>query len=112
MKGRDTEMPFARRAESGAGRADEMALIQKLIEELPACGIPRRLEPHVRRVDAAEHFHSQRRQAFANDLRIGHVMRDDRAGLLAALRRVNAFPAALGAVADALELRCLPGVAS
>ena len=103
-EGRQAEVPFPARAETDAGRADHVAFVQQLVEELPAGQVARGLEPDVRGIHAAEDRHAGFRQAFTDDAGVLHVIIDDLLGLLPPLVGVDRSGGALDRVGGAVEL--------
>ena len=70
--------------EAGAGRTDDLRLVQQQVEELPrvAAGV----DPDVGRVVAADARQAELRHRLADELRVAEVEIGERARLLLALR--------------------------
>ena len=69
-------------AEAAAGCTDQMSLLQQQIEEVPALEVPRRLQPDVRGIHAAEDLHAGLLNSFAKQPGIFEIERHDRLHLL------------------------------
>src|SRR6056297_1461032 len=75
-EGGQTEVAFAARAEAAARSADHMALVEQLVEKVPAGHALGSLEPDVGSVDAAVAGDAGRGQAFADDAGVVHGVVD------------------------------------
>src|ERR1039457_453699 len=103
-KRRQPEVPFAAVAKARAGRPDDVALGEELVEEVPAGHPARRLEPDVRGIYAAVAGDTHSGQTFADDAGVLHVVVDDLFGLLPPLVGVNRGGGLLHRVGGAVEL--------
>src|SRR4051812_30897184 len=72
----ESEIAFAMAAETGARRSDHLHFLQQLVEKLPRGKTGRHLQPDVGRVDATIYGIARGLQAFADDTRILHIVRD------------------------------------
>src|SRR5258706_15585173 len=64
----DPHVAFAAFAETGAGRADDLRLVEQQIEKLP--GVAAGIDPDVRRVVAADAFEPELGHRLADELRV------------------------------------------
>src|SRR3984893_2266676 len=83
VEGGNPEITLALRAKSASRRDDNIQFVQHAIEHLPARYTLRRCRPDVGRVGATKDLQTGRGSSFAQNLRVAHVVIDQRLRLLA-----------------------------
>src|SRR5205085_7122456 len=101
----EAQIPFATCAEPAPGCADDVRVIQQVIEELPTAHGARGAQPDIRRVHSAENFVAASLQRFANEFGVGEIEFNELSRLLFAVLTVDRFGAALSDVGNAVEFR-------
>ena len=72
----ESEVALARRAEAGAGGADDVGVLEKVVKEVPAGGAIGGLHPYVGGVLAAIDLIAHVGKVSANEAGISHVVVD------------------------------------
>src|SRR5690606_6692745 len=102
VEGADAHVAFAAGAEAGAGGADDLGLVEELVEEGP--GIGAGVDPDVGGVVAADAAVAEAGHGVADEFRVGHVVGDLLFDLGLAGLGVYGGGGLLHGVGDAVEL--------
>src|SRR5689334_6731525 len=101
----EADVPLTGNAEAASWRADDVAVVQQPIEELPARLIARRLHPRVRRICSAVDLQAQRGELVADQASVAKIELHQPAHLPLPFLAVDRLTPALLDVADAVVAR-------
>ena len=107
-EGRETNIPFTRRAETHPRRTDDVGSIKQLLEELP--GTARSLHPDVRGILSAKDFEAKPAECGSYFFCILHIVVDSGPHLLLAIWRIDSLSCPLRHITGAIELSGLAAI--